>query len=337
MVSPGVAATNYHVVEGVLPGDLSVTFHQAADPNPKPLAVNILYSDRQVDLALLQLDTDRPSLALADEEELRPGLPVAVIGCPVEVEGGGGKVNAVTTGRYLGMVTSRGNELGNVRDIAPRATFLRIDAYATHGNSGGPVVSLRTGKVIGVLQGMRPVERDEESRVCVPGRDLQKALNGLGPRGGWAVKSEAATAWVLYMAAYLQYAPRPPARQFDGMASDVTSAWDAYLRHGNRQMSGDFGSTTPERLVRERVAEMRERLVMARSFHVAARKLGAHLTDAEKNRLDTLAKTCERMADESNQLLKDTGHAQIKQMIDLVKQYREQTGKVCQSLDSRSK
>jgi S1-C subfamily serine protease len=90
-----------------------------------------------------------PALEVDDYEEIHEGLEVGTCGFPL-----GNYLQ-----RQIGAVTSSFT-FGRISTISPfegvekaRAKMFQLDITATHGNSGGPVFSQSSQKIIGVLQG----------------------------------------------------------------------------------------------------------------------------------------------------------------------------------------
>jgi hypothetical protein len=176
VVAPGVLATNAHVAAVGMVKDLTVQFASPADPNPRPLPARLLYADREADLALLAIDSERPPLPFADPESVRVGIPVAMIGNPGE-QGfrRDTAVNYVTVGKCVELVT---NVLGK------KSNYLKTSAYVIGGNSGGPAINLETGAVVGVVT-FRGSLDEGCCGICLPGRAIATALRAIGPRDGW--------------------------------------------------------------------------------------------------------------------------------------------------------
>jgi S1-C subfamily serine protease len=125
----GWILTNAHVV-GQSPSDVQVAF---ADGSFRP--ARKVYVDSFTDVAVLALDAPLPKRAAA---RLCPGdLPgvgeaVAVFGHPLGIPFTGSR----------GIVSGSTDQFG--------AALMQIDAIIDHGNSGGPVIALRTGEVVGI-------------------------------------------------------------------------------------------------------------------------------------------------------------------------------------------
>jgi len=126
----GEIATNWHVVVGAY--EMIVTF--ADGSRAKAELVN---ASPLVDLALLRVNVGKKLQAVqwADSTKVQVGDPVLAIGNPLGVgmSVSGGIVSAVNR---------------NIMDT-PYDDFIQTDAAINHGNSGGPLFSMK-GEVIGV-------------------------------------------------------------------------------------------------------------------------------------------------------------------------------------------
>jgi S1-C subfamily serine protease len=120
---------------------------------PVPIVNAVTKTD--FDLALLKLHPHValahrfPSLSIADYEEVHEMMEIGTCGFPL------GNVLQ----EQIGTVTSSFTK-GMISSIIPAPKVARehvrgfqLDLTATNGNSGGPVFSLATGRVLGVLQG----------------------------------------------------------------------------------------------------------------------------------------------------------------------------------------
>lgn len=121
--------------------------------------VSVLRIDRERDLALLRIaGASLPALPLAGAGEAREGASVAILGFPI---GGALGFSLVT---HRGIVSSiapialpqAGAQALNERSIRmlrEPVTFniLQLDATAYPGNSGGPVLDIESGRVLGVI------------------------------------------------------------------------------------------------------------------------------------------------------------------------------------------
>lgn len=90
-----------------------------------------------------------PALPIADYAELNEGMEIATCGFPLgEVlhDQLGTVTSSFTKGMISSIIPAQGVNVEHLRGF-------QLDLTATNGNSGGPVFSLQTGKVFGVLQG----------------------------------------------------------------------------------------------------------------------------------------------------------------------------------------
>ena len=125
----GYIVTNNHVVENTT--DIQVTFTDGVT-----MEAELLASDKETDLALLKVSTDKPLafVEFGDSDNAKVGNWVMAIGNPF---GLGGTVTA-------GIVSARGRMLAGRYD-----NYIQTDASINRGNSGGPLFDL-DGNVIGV-------------------------------------------------------------------------------------------------------------------------------------------------------------------------------------------
>jgi S1-C subfamily serine protease len=124
----GWIVTNAHVA-GRGPSQIEVAFAgEAYEP------VRKLYVDSFADLAILSLDHEvaHPAARLAGMESAAVGEAIGAYGHPLGIP-------------FTG---TRGIVSGNTDLLGP--DLIQIDATVDHGNSGGPVIQLRTGEVIGI-------------------------------------------------------------------------------------------------------------------------------------------------------------------------------------------
>ena len=125
----GLILTNHHVIGNS--GSITVV----CDARNYP--AEIIASDEWADLALLQIsEIDSPFLKVASERDAAAvGDEVLVVGSPVKSE--------------LDYSVSRG--IVSSYRMMDGYSFLQTDAAINQGSSGGPVVSLKTGEVVGVV------------------------------------------------------------------------------------------------------------------------------------------------------------------------------------------
>ncbi len=163
IAAPGLVITNAHVVEPYYVNDLRVEFPSAGPEWKRSLRVErLLFYDKARDLAVLQVKTTLPPLAVARDYKPSPGRALTVIGSPGT--GVGGDLpsvleNTLGQGVFGTTVVAKGLQWYH----------LSIDTYP--GNSGGPVFD-SSGQVIAVVCiGLKP-----RMKLCVPADDVHKAL-----------------------------------------------------------------------------------------------------------------------------------------------------------------
>lgn len=132
----GEILTNAHVVEGAS----EVRVRLAG--NTEPIVAEIVAADPGNDLALLQIDVDKPLPAaeLAPPEDVKLGDEVLAIGFALDLDGD----PSVT----LGIISALGRTLG-LPDGGALDGLIQTDAAISSGNSGGPLVNA-LGQVVGI-------------------------------------------------------------------------------------------------------------------------------------------------------------------------------------------
>lgn len=154
--------TSAHVVPPDTPGriDRSIAVQVWQDDGQWLLrSARLLGRDLRNDLALLEIDGPAlPVLPLATQDAPE-GTAIALMGFPI-----GNALGYVHT-THRGIVsawTSIAVPAGDPSGLNPRAVrqlrdgafkVMQLDAIAYPGNSGGPVLDIETGEVVGVLQG----------------------------------------------------------------------------------------------------------------------------------------------------------------------------------------
>ena len=148
--------TNAHVV-GQSPSVVQAAF---ADGTFRP--ARKVYVDSFTDVAVLELSADGQQ------------HPVAAITCDAAPEVGEG-VGAF--GHPLGMpfTGTRGIVSGKTDQFLN--DLLQIDATVDHGNSGGPVISLRNGQVVGIATAGAGGSRADRLNFATPMKDICRILD----------------------------------------------------------------------------------------------------------------------------------------------------------------
>jgi len=179
IIRPGILISNAHVIDGELLEDLKVRFVSLEETDPKPIKPVLLYKDRRRDLAIFRIEGSQPPLTFCGPETALEGLKVAVVGNPVQ-PGGALKIGEVTFGALKAPARLDDGQI-----------FYQLDATAAPGNSGGPVISEKSGEVVGVLTaGLR----GQATTYCIPFGEVNKALNRLPPADEDADAVKVATA-----------------------------------------------------------------------------------------------------------------------------------------------
>ncbi|HDZ91517.1 MAG: DegQ family serine endoprotease [Deltaproteobacteria bacterium] len=126
----GYILTNNHVVEKA--DEITVKLAGGASFSAK-----VTGRDPKTDLALIQIDTDKPltPLPMGDSDELEVGDWVIAMGNPFGLD------NTVTAG----IVSAKYRHIG----AGPYENFIQTDASINPGNSGGPLLN-SAGEVIGI-------------------------------------------------------------------------------------------------------------------------------------------------------------------------------------------
>lgn len=125
-IEPGKILTNAHVVEDAYSAEVS-------SENEYYDQITVLKSDIASDLALIEVeDRGEPVLEFEEEEKIRPGQRVIVIGNPLGLE------KTISDGL-----------ISAIRAVDGKPQAIQISAPISPGSSGGPLLNLN-GRVIGV-------------------------------------------------------------------------------------------------------------------------------------------------------------------------------------------
>lgn len=166
-------ATNAHVVPETIDtanGEILAVQTSAAQLRP----ARVVGRDRDHDLALLTIDgSPLPILTLQDPARVREGQSVAFMGFPI----GGvlgfspvthrGIISAITPIALPSPTARQLNENVIKRLKAGSFEVLQLDATAYPGNSGGPLIEMEKGEVVGIIN-MVFVKSTKESVLSQP-------------------------------------------------------------------------------------------------------------------------------------------------------------------------
>lgn len=171
-----------HVVPNPLEKELMITVPASANTSGQPQlrAVKLLRRDVPHDLAVLELSDGKPltdvlQLAVAEDKQpaVREGAAVALMGYPIGTQLG---VTMATHRGVVAALTTAAMPAPTSQSLDPRAVrqlregpieFLQLDITAYPGNSGGPLLDIRTGKVVGVVN-MVVLKGTRESALTAP-------------------------------------------------------------------------------------------------------------------------------------------------------------------------
>lgn len=177
VVDGNLAVTNAHVLPEVLDTsrERRVAVQVRAGANSwSQRQARVLSVDKLHDLALLRFDgAPVPTLTIADAGVAREGAPIALMGFPI---GGALGFSTVTHRGIVAAITAialppASAQLLNERSIRQLRDgsfdILQLDATAYPGNSGGPVLDIQSGLVVGVVN-MVLVKGSKETALTHP-------------------------------------------------------------------------------------------------------------------------------------------------------------------------
>jgi serine protease Do len=141
----------------------------------EPRLASVLASERSRDVAVLELEGPpmARTLPLAEPGSIREGHAIVLMGYPI---GGTFGFATVTHSGIVAAITTFAVPARNAQALDPRAVarvrdgnpeILQLDAVAYPGNSGGPVIDVRNGRVVGLLS-MAAVKGSRESALSSP-------------------------------------------------------------------------------------------------------------------------------------------------------------------------
>jgi S1-C subfamily serine protease len=164
IVGPGQVLTSEHVVRGARRITLWI--------NEAPYAASVVRADAQRDLALLAVRDASLSikpLPLADAGSTRPGEPVLILGChPLLQRGRVPRVRqSVIAGRFERLAPAgTTSEARGGGPLAGPSGAIELLASIERGDSGGPVIRVRDGAVIGIVRARNHAGADGRSRTA---------------------------------------------------------------------------------------------------------------------------------------------------------------------------
>ena len=156
IVGPGRALTSEHVVRGARRITLWI--------NEAPYVASVARADRARDLALLAIEDAALAikpLSVSDAAGTRPGEPVLILGCHPLLQRG--RVPRVRQSVISGQFQRLGHFTGPL--ASPEGT-IELLASIERGDSGGPVIRVRDGAVIGIVRARNHAGADGRSRTA---------------------------------------------------------------------------------------------------------------------------------------------------------------------------
>jgi hypothetical protein len=139
---------------------IEVLFPSDRDPTRKYKVDQVVYVDRQSDLAVIEVHSNKPPVAMADAYDFIKGQTITVIGNP-----GVGEEMILENAVSVGVMSTQ----TSIR----KRPFYQLSIGINPGNSGGPVFDSH-GRVIGVVT--LKATRQESIAFCIPFRQLQSGL-----------------------------------------------------------------------------------------------------------------------------------------------------------------
>ena len=178
--SDGYVATCEHVIR-----DAKKLFIKVTEGNKKKIYKGTLVKlNKETDTAIIKIESGKQFsfIELDDREEAELGEDVVIYGYPL-----GSRLNDDVYD--LNISFAKGNVSSNQVIGGIKKTML--DISAKHGNSGSPIISCKTGKVVGHLEGIVPGQDDwEEVNYMMPVCHLHDLINTEVPEGALESASE---------------------------------------------------------------------------------------------------------------------------------------------------
>ena len=160
--------TNAHVIPEKLDTDHneSLTIFYGRGAQAQGHTARVVRTDKEHDLALLEIEATLPAMQLGDSDTVREGQEIAFTGFPIGMVLG---MYPVTHRGIVAAITPMARPVENARTLNGaqmkrlRNLFdaFQLDATAYPGNSGSPVFEPDTGRVVGVLNSVLVKESKE--------------------------------------------------------------------------------------------------------------------------------------------------------------------------------
>jgi S1-C subfamily serine protease len=161
--------TNAHVIEDEIMCGVEIHFPSAAEGARGPHQARLLSEDSRRDLAILNVQTTLPTLALARSYKFRKVEDVTIIGSP-----------GLGAGLLLQNAVSQG--ILSTETVLDGQNYYQLGASVNPGNSGGPAID-SSGEVVGIVTAS--ARRQQAIGFCIPVDDVNMALtrlDGTDPR-----------------------------------------------------------------------------------------------------------------------------------------------------------
>lgn len=150
--------TNYHVISTLLDSERNENY-VVLSGNGSDIKVHSVIShktDKQHDLAILEIKEPLPTVTLASNTLRAEGSAIALIGYPITAVLGlypathTGIISAITP---IAIPADSSHNLNSraLRQLQAPFLLYQLDATAYPGNSGSPLIDIKSGKVIGVV------------------------------------------------------------------------------------------------------------------------------------------------------------------------------------------
>jgi serine protease Do len=162
----GEIVTNYHVIEDADEIEIELVDGTRFD-------AEVVGRDEATDLALIKVakpDRDFAYLPLGDSESVRVGEWVMAVGNPLDMD------HTVT----VGVISAKGRVLGLSREGTSFENYIQTDAAINLGNSGGPLVNIRS-EVVAINTAINA--RGQNLGFAVPVNILRQILPQLREHG----------------------------------------------------------------------------------------------------------------------------------------------------------